>query len=130
MAKPRLSDARRLSAVKLSPRLETMPSAGHLAARSKPQAPTPKPPTAAKTPKRIEQLGRVRVDDYAWMKDDNWQKVLRDPALIRADVKQHLTEENAYTQAMLADTQPLQDQLFKEMKGRIKEDDASVPQPD
>jgi hypothetical protein len=28
---------------------------------------------------RIEQLGRVRVDDYAWMKDDNWQAVLRDP---------------------------------------------------
>jgi oligopeptidase B len=33
----------------------------------------PTPPTAPKQPKRIEQLGRVRVDDYAWMKDDNWQ---------------------------------------------------------
>src|ERR1700760_3223721 len=108
MAKPRLSDARRLSAVKLSPRLETMPSAGHLAARSKPQAPTPKPPTAAKHPKRIEQLGRVRVDDYAWMKDDNWQQVLRDPTVVRADVRAHLEAENAYTAAMLASTEPLQ----------------------
>ena len=90
----------------------------------------PLPPVAAKHPKRIEQLGRVRVDDYAWMKDDNWQKVLRDPALIRPDVKAHLTAENAYTAAMLAKTEPLQADLFAEMKGRIKEDDASVPAPD
>src|SRR3954468_7311926 len=91
------------------------------------------PPTApvpAKEPKTVEQLGRTRTDDYAWMKDDNWQKVLRDPSLIRADVKDHLALENAYTKAMLADTEALQAELFKEMKGRIKEDDASVPQPD
>ena len=40
----------------------------------------PVPPRPRKDPKRIEQLGRVRVDDYAWMKDDNWQQVLRDPS--------------------------------------------------
>ncbi|WP_369060923.1 S9 family peptidase [Caulobacter sp. 73W] len=90
----------------------------------------PKPPVAKKEPKRIEQLGRVRTDDYAWMKDDNWQKVLRDPSLIKADVKAHLTEENAYTKAMLAKTEPLQKAMFEEMKGRVKEDDASVPAPD
>ncbi len=90
----------------------------------------PKPPVAKKVPKTIEQLGRTRVDDYAWMKDDNWQKVLRDPSLIKADVKAHLTEENAYTKAMLASTEDLQAKMFAEMKGRIKEDDASVPAPD
>ncbi len=90
----------------------------------------PAPPVAHKDPKRIEQLGRVRVDDYAWMKDDNWQAVLRDPAAIRPDVKTHLEAENAYTAAMLAPTQALQAQMFEEMKGRIKEDDASVPAPD
>jgi oligopeptidase B len=42
------------------------------------------------------------------MKDDNWQKVLRDPSLIKADVKEHLTAENAYTKAMLASTEALQ----------------------
>jgi oligopeptidase B len=93
-------------------------------------SPLPTPPVARKEPKRIEQLGRVRIDDYAWMKDDNWQKVLRDPTLIKADVKAHLTAENAYTKAMLASTEPLQKQMFEEMKGRIKEDDASVPAPD
>src|ERR1700749_3345017 len=90
----------------------------------------PKPPVARKDPKRIEQLGRVRVDDYAWMKDDNWQAVLRDPGLIRPDIKAHLEAENAYTTAMLARTEPLQADLFAEMKGRIKEDDSSVPAPD
>jgi oligopeptidase B len=87
-------------------------------------------PVANKIPKRIEQLGRVRVDDYAWMKDDNWQKVLRDPTLIKPEVKAHLTAENAYVKAMLASTEPLQKTMFEEMKGRIKEDDASVPSPD
>ncbi|ATQ41942.1 S9 family peptidase [Caulobacter mirabilis] len=90
----------------------------------------PVPPVAKKIPKRIEQLGRVRTDDYAWMKDDNWQKVLRDPTLIKAEVKEHLTAENAYTKAMLSPTETLQAQMFEEMKGRIKEDDASVPDAD
>jgi oligopeptidase B len=90
----------------------------------------PTPPIAAKVPKHITQLGRERVDDYAWLRDDNWQAVLRDPAVIRADVKTHLEAENAYTKAMLAATEPLQAAMFAEMKGRIKEDDASVPSPD
>jgi oligopeptidase B len=90
----------------------------------------PTPPVAPKHPKRIEQLGRVRVDDYAWMKDDNWQAVLRDPSLVRADIRAHLEAENAYTAAMLASTEALQATLFAEMKGRIKEDDSSVPSPD
>jgi oligopeptidase B len=87
-------------------------------------------PKAEKRPKRTEQLGRVRVDDYAWMKDDNWQQVLRDPKTLRADVREHLDAENAYTKAMLAGTEALQAQMFGEMKGRIKEDDSSVPSPD
>ncbi|RZJ17540.1 MAG: S9 family peptidase [Brevundimonas sp.] len=90
----------------------------------------PQPPVANKIPVRIEQLGRVRVDDYQWMKDDNWQAVLRDPTLIKADVKEHLTAENAYREAMMASTLPLQATMFEEMKGRIKEDDSSVPSPD
>src|ERR1700740_1793082 len=90
----------------------------------------PIPPRPRKDPKRIEQLGRVRVDDYAWMKDDDWQKVLRDPKVLRADVREHLEAENAYTKAVLAGTEDLQAALFAEMKGRIKEDDSSVPSPD
>jgi oligopeptidase B len=90
----------------------------------------PPPPIARKDPKWIVQFNHVRVDDYAWMKDDNWQAVLRDPGAIKPDVKAHVTAENAYTQAMLAPTQALQDTMFEEMKGRIKQDDASVPASD
>jgi oligopeptidase B len=90
----------------------------------------PTPPRPKKGPRQIEQLGRIRIDDYAWMKDENWQAVLRDPTQVKADVRQHLEAENAYVAAVLAGTEPLQRQLFEEMKGRIKEDDASVPAPD
>lgn len=106
-----------------------LPAHARTSGASMPQT-VPVPPVAKKIPVRIEQLGRVRVDDYQWMKDDNWQAVLRDPTLIKADVKEHLTAENAYREAMMASTLPLQAQMFEEMKGRIKEDDSSVPSPD
>jgi len=104
-------------------------AASPLTGASMPQA-RPVPPVAKKIPVTIEQLGRTRTDDYQWMKDDNWQAVLRDPKLIKADVKEHLTAENAYREAMMVSTLPLQATMFEEMKGRIKEDDSSVPSPD
>jgi oligopeptidase B len=92
--------------------------------------PVPVAPVAKIVPLRREQLGRSRTDDYAWMKDDNWREVLRDPSAIKADVKAYLQAENAYVTAMLKPTEDLQAQMFQEMKGRIKEDDSSVPAPD
>lgn len=100
------------------------------AASQSPGASMPQPPVAKKIPVVIEQLGRTRTDDYQWMKDDNWQAVLRDPTLIKADVREHLEAENAYREAMMASTLPLQETMFAEMRGRIKEDDSSVPSPD
>ncbi len=90
----------------------------------------PPPPVAKREPHRIEQLGRTRTDDYAWLRADNWQEVMRDPAALAPDIRAHLEAENAYTKAMLASTEPLQATMFEEMRGRIKEDDASVPTPD
>ncbi|MDB5459132.1 MAG: peptidase, partial [Caulobacteraceae bacterium] len=90
----------------------------------------PIPPVAKVEPLSHEQLGRRRTDDYAWMKDDNWREVLRDPSAIKRDVKNHLEAENAYAKAMLAPTEALQAAMFQEMKGRIKEDDSSAPTPD
>jgi oligopeptidase B len=87
-------------------------------------------PKAMKKPVTINQVGRTRIDEYQWMKDDNWQKVLRDPKLLRADIRDHLLAEKAYFDGQMADTKPLQDKLFEEMKGRIKDDDSSVPSPD
>ncbi len=88
------------------------------------------PPAAKREPRRLEQLGRTRTDEYAWMRDDNWQLVLRDPSVLRHDVRAHLLAENAYTQEMLRETEALQAQIVAEMRGRIREDDSSVPLPD
>ncbi len=88
------------------------------------------PPVAPRRPVTIEQLGRSRTDDYAWLKDPNWQAVLRDPTVLRPDIRDHLLAENAYTEAVLADTAALQQVLFDEMVGRIRADDSTVPSPD
>lgn len=88
------------------------------------------PPTAKKNPTSSTWHGVTLVDDYSWIRADNWQQVMRDPAVLADDIRAHLEAENAYTAAVLEDTQDLQDKLFKEMRGRIKEDDSSVPAPD
>ena len=92
--------------------------------------------TAADEPRARQQPvvqswhGVELVDEFAWLKAGNWQEVMRDPAALDPDIRAYLDAENAYTTASLADIDPLQDAMLAEMKGRIKEDDASVPAPD
>ena len=90
----------------------------------------PLPPRAESRPHAFTLHGTTHTDEFAWLRDENWQNVLREPGLIRADIKQHLDAENAYMAAMMAETAALQEKLFAEMKGRIKEDDSTVPAPD
>jgi len=89
-----------------------------------------KPPRAARRPKVSTWHGVELVDDYAWLKADNWQDVMRDPAVLDPEIRAYLDAENAYCEAQLAETKSLQDELFAEMRGRLKEDDSSVPAPD
>lgn len=86
-------------------------------------------PRAAKRPVSTEHHGVTLVDDYAWLRADNWQDVIRDPAVLPADIRAHLEAENRWCEAAMADTAALQTALVKEMRGRIKEDDSSVPAP-
>jgi oligopeptidase B len=89
------------------------------------------PPAATRIPETIEQVGRTRVDPYHWMKDENWQEVMRDPTVLRQDIREYLEAENAYTKAGLEEPLAgLTDELFEEMRGRIKEDDQSLPNVD
>jgi len=81
-------------------------------------------------PVRDTRHGIERVDDYAWLRAENWQEVMRDPSVLDGDIRAVLDAENAYTAAVMAGTVKLQERLFGEMKGRIKEDDSSVPSPD
>ena len=88
------------------------------------------PPQAVKKPVSRTVHDCTLSDEYGWLRADNWQDVMRDPSVLQADIRAYLEAENAYTAATLADTEPLQAALFDEMKGRIKEDDSSVPAPD
>ncbi len=74
------------------------------------------PPVAKVEPVELTTHGHVRIDPYYWLRErDN------------PDVLAYLEAENAYTDAVMAHTKDLEDALFEEMKGRIKQDDASVP---
>jgi oligopeptidase B len=87
-------------------------------------------PVAPRRPHSFTTHGITIVDDYAWLKDADWQEVLRDPAILSADIRRYLEAENDYTESLLGHTAGLQKTLVAEMRGRIKEDDSSVPSPD
>src|SRR5688500_17937452 len=75
------------------------------------------PPIAKTVKHTYEHLGKNYEDHYAWLQDKN------DP-----DVIAYLEAESAFAKAGLSHTQELQETLFQEMKGRMQEDDNSVPE--
>ncbi|MAN86579.1 MAG: oligopeptidase B [Algoriphagus sp.] len=75
-----------------------------------------KSPKAHKKPEILEAHGHRRIDNYYWMRDRENPEVI-----------QYLKDENAYLKEVMKDTEEFQKDLFDEMKGRIKEDDESVP---
>jgi oligopeptidase B len=82
-------------------------------------AETPKPPVIAKKPHAVTAPhGAVRNDDYYWLRDDS----RTDPEMLAV-----LNAENTYADAILASSKPMSDTLYREIIGRIKQDDASVP---
>ncbi len=88
-----------------------------------------RPPVARRTAVTATHHGITLSDDYAWLRAANWQDVMRQPDLLEPEIRSYLDAENAYMSAQLSGTASLQDTLFKEMKGRLKEDDRQVPQP-
>ena len=90
----------------------------------------PAAPVAAKKRRKTSIHGVTLADDYGWLRAANWREVMRDPAKLPAEIRQYLEAENEYTEAAVAETEALRDELFAEMRGRMKEDDASVPAPD
>lgn len=74
------------------------------------------PPVAKIVPKTLEKHGDKRIDNYYWLNERENPEVI-----------DYLNKENEYYQKSTAHTKPLQDDLFLEMKSRIKEDDSSVP---
>lgn len=76
----------------------------------------PTPPKAAIRPHAMTMHGHTRIDNYYWLNERQNPEVLA-----------YLEAENQYADACLKHTEPLQEQLFKEITGRIKQDDNSVP---
>ena len=88
------------------------------------------PPRARRVAVVHELHGRRREDPYAWLRDDDWQRVMLEPERLRADIRAHLEAENAWTAAVMAHTDALQTALVAEFRARIREDDSSVPDAD
>jgi oligopeptidase B len=77
---------------------------------------TIKTPTVTKKPKKMEIHGSIRTDNYYWLNERE-----------NPDVIKYLEDENTYYDEVTKHTKKFQEELFQEMKGRIKEDDSSVP---
>ena len=75
-----------------------------------------KPPVAKKVPKALTIHGDTRIDNYYWMNERENPEVIA-----------HLESENAYKEAVMKHTEPLQEKLYEEIKSKIKQEDESVP---
>jgi oligopeptidase B len=80
------------------------------------QQTVPQAPAAKKVPRETKIHGYTLKDDYFWLREKSSPEVIR-----------HLEAENAYTESVMAPTKGLQETLYKEMLGRIKQTDLSVP---
>ncbi len=97
--------------------------------KGRPESPAPPPPVAKRPTERVVHSVTLR-DDYAWLKADNWQEVLRDPGALPAEIRAVIDAENAFAAAVLAPSEDLRKTLVAEMRGRMQEDEAEVPRPD
>lgn len=82
------------------------------------------PPIAEKRPHSTTVHGVTITDDYHWLRDQGY------PKIENKEILAHLEKENAYFEAQMKPQAELVETIFQEMKGRIKEDDSSVPQKD
>ncbi|KAI3687246.1 hypothetical protein L1987_80940 [Smallanthus sonchifolius] len=76
------------------------------------------PPVAKKVKHELEMFGDVRVDNYYWLRDDSRSN---------PEMLSYLQQENAYTDFIMSGTKHLEDEIYAELRGRIKEDDISAP---
>ena len=89
------------------------------------------PPIAERRQQAVTQFGVTRQDPYAWLRAENWQEVMQAPEALPADIRQYLEAENAYfAEAFETPQAALMETIYREIRGRIKEDDSGVASPD
>jgi len=87
-------------------------------------------PRLRKQPEKKSCHGYNWIDEYSWIHQDNCLEILRDTKKLNPEVRKYLEEENDYTKENMKNTESIQKKLFKEIEGRIKLDDESLPYKD
>ncbi|WP_420318604.1 S9 family peptidase [Ekhidna sp.] len=87
----------------------------------------PDAPVAAKADTILKEHGQTRVDPYFWMRLSDEQKRAAEPDEHTKEVLAYLNAENDYTKTIMSHTESLQEKLYEEIVGRIKQTDESVP---
>lgn len=91
----------------------------------------PAAPVAERREHVVTQFGMSRRDPYAWLRADNWQEVMQAPESLPTHIRSYLDAENDYFNLSFeAERQPLIDAIYEEIRGRIKEDEVDLPDPD
>ena len=91
----------------------------------------PTPPVAERRQHATTNHGITRQDPYHWLRADNWQEVMQDPSTLPADIRSYIEAENAYfAEAFETPHEALTDKIYREIRGRIKEDETGIPSAD
>ncbi len=89
------------------------------------------PPVAAKKPHFATFHNVRREDPYHWLRADNWQEVMQHPETLAPEIRAYLDAENSFFDAEFGQpTEALQEKIYREIRGRIKEDDSGIASPD
>lgn len=87
----------------------------------------PVPPSPERRPHVSSQHNFSWVDEYAWIRSENWQDVLQDSSCLPHPIRDLLLQENAYVDHIFEDTRALEQKIFEELCGRLDEEDKEVP---
>jgi len=91
----------------------------------------PTPPVAERRQHATTHHGITRQDPYHWLRAENWQEVMQDPSSLPADIRSYIEAENAYfAEAFETAHEALTDKIYREIRGRIKEDESGIPSAD
>jgi oligopeptidase B len=89
------------------------------------------PPVAARKPHAATHHNVTREDPYHWLRAENWQEVMQKPETLDPEIRAYLDAENAWFESEFGKpTEALQETIYREIRGRIKEDDSGIASPD
>ena len=87
-------------------------------------------PIAQRQGEPTQKFGIELLDPYGWLRDQDWQRVMRDPSALANEIRSYLDAENKWAQQALEPVEELRETLTNELRSRIKEEDSTVPTKD